>query len=463
MANATTTLLERETPASGINLASAETFQNHLAQWDKAPDWLSDLKASAWERFSDLPMPTRRMESWRFAKTGNLHLDGYRLDSPIEDSKREFLIEQSNIFESFAGKMVFGDDNVIDIEHSETALEQQQAGLIWSPLSIAIKEHSALLRKFFLTFTPDLGSEKFQALHAALFTNGSFLYVPPGMEITLPFVAYHWTYGRDTALFPHTLVIADTGAKVHLVDIFQSAASATRHFACGMASIFAGAGAQVTYQAIQEWNLETLSFHLNTVTAERDANVQTVVVNLGSRQTRSEQHTCLSGAGSNVDNFALSVPTGDQEIDQRTLQTHKAPSCRSNLLYKNALLDDSRTIFSGLIKVEELAQQTDAYQTNRNLLLSNGAEANSLPGLEILANDVKCSHGATSGQIDEEQLHYLLARGISRKKAEELLVFGFFEEVFSHLKNEELRERLNSWIGNKFHAPRPANNPAVNS
>ncbi len=463
MANATPTLLERETPATGKSLACAEVFQEHIAQWDKAPDWLKDLKTSAWEQFSDLPMPTPRMETWRFARTGKLHLDGYSLASPIEDSEKDLLLAQSHIIESFAGRMVFGDDHVIDSEHSETTLEQRQAGLIWSPLSVAIKEHRALLRKFFLTFTPNLGSEKFQALHAAYFTNGSFLYVPPGMEITLPFAAYHWACGRDTALFPHTLVIADTGAKVHLVDIFQSASGATRHFACGMASIFAGAGAQVTYQAIQEWNLQTLSFHLNTVSAERDANVQTVVVNLGSRQTRSEQHTCLSGPGSNVDNFALSVPTGDQEVDQRTLQTHKASSCRSNLLYKNALLDDSRTIFSGLIKVEELAQQTDAYQTNRNLLLSNGAEANSLPGLEILANDVKCSHGATSGQIDEEQLHYLLARGISRKKAEELLVFGFFEEVFSHLKNEELRERLNSWIGNKFHAPRPTDHPAVNS
>lgn len=459
MSNAST--LERVSAKAAKSITSSEAFQNHLESLENAPKWLIDLKTEQWEQFSSLPMPTPKSEAWRFARTGNLSLDKYQLSSDLTPSEIEDAQKNSHLIESYSGKMVFANDQLV--EKKEATASLSQAGLIWAPLAKAINEHGSLLRKFLLTFTPDLGSEKFQALHGALFSNGSFLYVPVGMEVTLPFVAYHEICGHGAAVFPHTLIIADAGAKVHLVDIFQSTGANTKNFACGMASIFAGAGAQVSYQAIQEWNLETLSFHLNTVSAERDADVQTVTVNLGSHQTRSEQHTCLSGPGSNVDNFSLSVPTGNQEVDQRTLQTHKAPSCRSNMLYKNALMDDSRTIFSGLIKVEESAQQTDAYQTNRNLLLNGSAEANSLPGLEILANDVKCSHGATTGELDKEQLYYLLARGITRKKAEELLVFGFFEEVFSHLENDELREHLNSWIGKKFHVDPPTGNPVTNS
>ena len=454
MANAST--LEREPPATTKSIASREVFKDRLGSLENAPPWLLDLKTSAWEQFSNLPMPTPKSEAWRYARTRNLNLNGYQLALDVKGSDRESALEKSRLFKSFAGKMVFANDR--SVEHKEADAALRQSGLIWSPLSSAWSRHGALLRKFFMAFTPDLGSEKFQALHAALLRNGSFLYVPAGMEVTLPFVAYHWACGENSAVFPHTLVVADAGAKVHLVDIFQSDGATDCQFACAMASIFAGPGAQVSYQAIQNWNLETLSFHLNTVSAERDSNVKTVMVNLGSRQSRNEQHTSLNGPGSNVDNFALSVPIGNQEIDQRSRQTHKAPSSRSNLLYKNALQDDSRTIFSGLIKVEELAQQTDAYQTNRNLLLSNRAEASSLPGLEILANDVKCSHGATTGKLDEEQIYYFLTRGISRRRAEELLVFGFFEEIISQLENEALREQLNSWISGKFYATPPAGN-----
>ena len=148
--------------------------------------------------------------------------------------------------------------------------------------------------------------------------------------------------------------------------------------------------------------------------------------------------------------LALTVAQGAQEFDQRTLQSHQAPHTSSNLLYKNALLDQARTIFSGLIIVDPDAQKTDAYQSNRNLLLSDDAEANSLPGLEIQANDVRCTHGATSGHVDEEQMFYLESRGIPPVVARELLVFGFFEEVLNKLENEELHAVLRELIQTKF-------------
>jgi Fe-S cluster assembly protein SufD len=148
--------------------------------------------------------------------------------------------------------------------------------------------------------------------------------------------------------------------------------------------------------------------------------------------------------------FSLSVTDREQETDQRTLQAHLAPDARSNLLFKNALMDDSRTIFSGMIRVAEDAQKTDAYQANRNLLLSDSAEANSLPGLEIQANDVRCTHGATSSQIDETELFYLLSRGIDKRAARELLVFGFFEEIIGHIENEEMANGVRELIQTRF-------------
>ena len=232
---------------------------------------------------------------------------------------------------------------------------------------------------------------------------------------------------------------------------FQNGAAAdTEHLVIANAHLYAGNGAKPQHRIIQNWNERTISFQLNTSNAQRDVESKQVIVNLGSQQARQEIHGKIFGSGSNVELYSLGVPRGTQEFDQRTLQTHIAPNSRSDLLYKNALSDETRTIFSGLIIVEEGAQQTDAYQTNNNLMLSDKAEANSLPGLEIGANDVKCSHGATSGRIDDSEIFYFLARGIPRAKAQELMVFGFFEEIVEKFRNDELAEYVRGLVQQKF-------------
>jgi Fe-S cluster assembly protein SufD len=201
---------------------------------------------------------------------------------------------------------------------------------------------------------------------------------------------------------------------------------------------------------VQDWSRETLAFQLNSTVVQRDARILSLTVHLGGRQARHESHSRLVGLGAHSEMLALTVARGAQEFDQRTLQSHQAPRTGSNLLYKNALLDQARTIFSGLIIVDPDAQKTDAYQSNRNLMLSDEAEANSLPGLEIQANDVRCTHGATSGHVDAEQMFYLESRGIPAVVARELLVFGFFEEVLLKVENEELRTALRELIKTKF-------------
>ncbi len=428
------------------HIQSITTFQNHLKE--VAPEWIRDLKRSNWERFGELPLPSRGTESWRFAKTDDLSPEGFSLPSRDRGDDLASIPQSTGYVDDASGEILLGNDRTLKFGEASSSLCEK--GLIWMPLDEAFRKHPDLLQDYFLKEAPDLGSEKYQALHAALVGNGTLLYVPPGLEVKLPFLSYNWNAGKGLANFPHTLVIADSNARVDFAEYFQSAPGSGPSFVCAMASVFARSGSRVFYKAVQDWSLNTVSFHLNSVVADRDAEVKTVILNLGSSHTRNEQHTRIVGEGCNVENYSLSVPTGDQEFDQRTLQSHSAPNSRSNLLYKNALGDNSRTIFSGLIKVDKIAQQTDAYQTNRNLLLSNRAEANALPGLEILANDVKCSHGATTGKLDDEQLYYLLTRGIRKPLAQQLLVFGFFEEIIEKIESEELRTNLRELMQRKL-------------
>jgi Fe-S cluster assembly protein SufD len=276
------------------------------------------------------------------------------------------------------------------------------------------------------------------------------------VEITGPILVSHRASGSGAAVFPHTLVIVEENAKATVFDYFAAAEtkppSATRNpqLAVGANDLYAAHGAQLTYVAAQNWSPDTLSFQFNSTIVRRDARVQSLNLHLGSRQARHESLSQLQAPGAFSEMLALTVAEQAQEFDQRTLQIRQAPNTKSDLLYKNALRDRSRTIFSGLIVVDPDAQKTDTYQSNRNLMLSDDAEANSLPGLEILANDVRCTHGATTSRIDPEQEFYLQARGIAKAEADELLTFGFFEEVLSRLENQPLHDALAALIREKF-------------
>jgi Fe-S cluster assembly protein SufD len=290
-----------------------------------------------------------------------------------------------------------------------------------------------------------LGSAKFAALHEAFIQDGAFILIPRGVEIDGPIVVVHEVSGAGAAVFPHTLVIAEDNARATVVDHFVSA-DLSRQFACGANDLYAGHGAKIAYAAAQCWSPEALSLQFNSTVVRRNARVQSLNLHLGGRQARHESLSQLQAPGGFSEMLAITIASGSMECDQRTLQIHQAPSTKSDLLYKNALLDRSRTIFSGLIIVDPDAQKTDAYQSNRNLMLSDEAESNSLPGLEIQANDVRCTHGATSSRIDPEQEFYLKSRGIPQKAADELLIFGFFEEVLNRLESEELHAALRKLI-----------------
>jgi Fe-S cluster assembly protein SufD len=414
----------------------------------KEPSWLAERRAAGLEQFKNLAMPTARDEAWRFASVGKLSIDDFNPVEAPASATLNALTERSGLVTARAGRSVYVDDAPANFEGISQELADQ--GVIYLPIAEAIAQHPELMEKYFLQESTELGSKKFFGLHAATVKAGTLLYVPKGVQIADPIVNYYWTSAERAAVFPHTLIIAEDNANVSVVDLFFSETEANEALNVSVSNIHAGAGAHVFRKIVQDWNEKTVSFQLDTIVAERDAQVKNIAVNIGAQRARFESQTRIEGAGADVKMYSLTVAEETQEFDQRTFQTHNAPNAVSDLLYKNALLDNSRTIFSGLIKVAEGAQQTDAYQTNRNLLLDPTAEANALPGLEILANDVRCSHGATTGNVDEAELFYMMQRGIPRRVAMQLMVFGFFEEVIEKVESDELAENLRRLIHNKF-------------
>ncbi|WP_221031066.1 Fe-S cluster assembly protein SufD [Actomonas aquatica] len=426
---------------TSLNGLNAERFNAHLAQRSYLPAWWIAAKQEAWNEFQARPMPKRTDETWRFATLSGLALDNY-----IVPEDHSSLVPHLPDF-PHAAEIVFSNRQMV----GRTSLSQDliDQGVIFAPLDEALRDHPDLVRRFFQQHGVNLGSEKFTALNIAFTVSGGFLYVPKGVKVEQPFVVQHTITGANQSIFPHTIVALEDEAEATFVEFFVSGDKAA-HLASGVNDLHAGQNAKLTYVGAQNWSDETLSFQSNSLAAQRDARISCLNVHLGGRQARHDSHSRLQGPGAHCDMLALTVAKDSQEFDQRTLQTHQAPHTTSDLLYKNALLDTAKTIFSGLIVVEPDAQQTDAYQTNRNLMLSEEAEANSLPGLEIQANDVKCSHGATSGRVPAEQEFYLQSRGIDPSKAHELIVFGFFEEVLNKLENDDLHAVLSNLIQSKF-------------
>jgi len=411
-------------------------------------DWFNKLQADAWETWQRLPYPVRTDEKWRFANLDRIRSIEAFEPTSFGQGDYDSVVEKSLRFADVSGRLVFVDDNVAAPRYIAPGLEEK--GVIFTTLVDAINRYPEKVKEVFMQQSPELGSEKFEALHLSMLRNGTFLYIPDNVEVDKPFVVYNWAGQDKGATFPHTLFVTGKHAKASLVEFQESTCQDNENLVIANAHLFAGPGSAPAHTIIQNLNLKSLSFQLNTSNAQADTNAKSVIINVGSIQARQEIHGKIFGSGANVELYALNVPGGDQEFDQRTLQTHVAPHSRSDLLFKNALKDTSRTIFSGLIIVEEDAQQTDAYQTNNNLMLSEEAEANSLPGLEIKANDVKCSHGATTGRIDESELFYFLARGIPRSKAQELMVYGYFEEIVDKLDGDQLAEYVRELVQHKF-------------
>jgi len=366
----------------------------------------------------------------------------------LPDKERNAILEQSRGLDKVAARLIFAGDQLIERDVVSDQLKKR--GVIFQPLERAIVEHRELFRKHFMSQPAILGSAKFAALHQALVSSGTFLYVPRGVEIELPIEIFHWLHGENASVFPHLLLVTDELAKVTVIESFRSLDRQTPGFACGVNDLITGPGAKVTYICAQDWGTNVVALQMNTTIVDHDASAMSLNLHLGGKYSRFESLSRLTGEGGRSDLLAISVANGTQEFDARTLQDHVSPHTASDLLYKNALDARARTTFGGLIRVEPHAHFTDAYQKVRNLLLSDDSEANSMPGLEILADNVRCTHGATSGQIDKDELFYLRTRGISIPVAQRLIVSGFLNEVIQRLDHEAIADHLRRLIDDKF-------------
>jgi len=438
------TMDELESPESPRALLS-DSFE---VRSPKLPPWFREQQQAAWAKFEALPYPNRKDQAWRFSSVNALDLSRFNFGAPLSQAARDEILDRSTGLDEVAGRLIFADDQLL--RRDPLSQELLAAGVLLKPLERAIIEHEDLFRRHFMAQPAALGSAKFAALHEAFVTSGTFVYVPKGVEVELPIEIFHWLHGENASVFPHTLLIADELAKVTVIEHFRSAHRDRAGFACGVNDLIVGRGAKLNYVCTQNWNEKALAIQINSTSVERDASALSLNVNLGGAYSRFESLSRLIGEGARSDLLAVCVAENAQEFDARTLQDHASPHTTSDLLYKNALNDHARNTFGGLIRVEPHAHFTDAYQTVRNLLMSDDAEANSMPGLEILADNVKCSHGATSGQIDEDEMFYLLSRGIPAPIAKQLLVSGFLNEVVDRLDHSAITALVHDLIEQKF-------------
>lgn len=408
------------------------------------PVWFQERAKAAWEEFQNLPLPGNRDEHWRYANPKKLALESLRLAGEPSETEKQQAIAQSHSFEKAAARLVFLNDRLV-----QAITDGLTQGIICVPFSEALRSHGDVLEQYLMKRKAELGSEKFAALHLSHVTSGAVILVPKNVVLEQPIEIFHWISGANAVVFPHTLIVTGEHAQVTVIDHHSSLQDEVAQ-SIAVADLVAGPGSRITYVNTQELSHSARALHISSTTVSKDAEVKVLQLQLGASMSRSESVSDLAGEGARSEMLGVSLPFGDQIVDMRTLQNHIAPRTYSDLLYKNALYGKSHTIFSGLINVAKGAHFTDAYQKCRNLLNSDEAEATSMPGLEINADQVKCSHGATSSPISQDELFYLKARGIPDTESRHLITLGFLEDVIAKLGQDSLVEFLDRRIEDKF-------------
>lgn len=417
-----------------------EGFQALLASVNE-PAWLTDQRKAAWNKFNELEWPSNKDEEWMRTDIRLFKLDKFSLGGATQSQSENVLADGVEV----AASMTFQNGQCTVTK----SLDQKwlDKGVIFGNLSELANEHSDLIEKHLNKLVcPNI--DRFSALHAATWTSGTFLYVPRNVIIEEPIhtAALMSDSGCD---FGHTLIIIEEGAEATLLAESASDSEESTGLHCGGIEIYIGDRANLRYVNLQDWSQKVWHFAHQKATVGKDSNLQWTVGALGSRLAKVNQHVDLTGEGANSQVNGVMFTENKQHLSYHTLQRHVAAHCVSDFLYKAALQDNSRTVWRGMIKVDEGAQKTDGFQRNDNLLLSSKARADSIPGLEIEADDVRCTHGSTSGRVDEELIFYAMARGFTRKEAIRSIVIGFFQQVFDRVTIESVREALGDAIARR--------------
>lgn len=438
-------IVTRISKEQAVDLSSFR-FEKEAVRLVEGSSAISDYRLQAFEIFQNLPMPDTKQEAWRrtdlrglkpgrfvIRKSDQLELAGDEKGSPPEKAH------------DFAGSVS------VSPESAKYSLdpELEQQGVVFTDLRTAEIRHPRLLEQYLgKVIHPEEG--KFAALAASLATNGVFLYVPKNVNLEKPLQSLLFTGGMDSAFITHVIVYLDEGASATYFQEYKSTHDESGKFHAGLVEINLAANASLKYVEIQSWDQSLFNVTHERVQVGRDANLDWVLGALGSRLTKSFIDLDLVGEGAVGKVSGFSFTNENQHLDYDTQQNHHKPQTTSDLLYKVALTDESRSVWQGMIYVAPDAVKADGYQANRNLVLNSDARADSIPGLEILADDVRCTHGATVGELDFEEIFYLMSRGIPRVEAEKMLVEGFFDPIMQRIPFEKVRARFYQAIHNKL-------------
>ncbi len=413
------------------------------------PQWLRESRLMAWEIYEDLPMPSQTDEEWRRTDYRSIRwneadriieANGAKLDS-VPAANLEPLVGEGE-----GGTMVFVDGKLVKYEVAPALAAQ---GVIFKDLVTAANEHETLVRDNLMTKAVKTTDGKFAALHGALWTHGVFLYVPEGKVAELPFHVVMYNT-RPGASLGHVLVVVEQNAQATMQVEYASADADTHSAYIGATELLVGDDAVLKYVAIQDWNRETYEFSHQRGRVGRNGNLDWIIGMMGSRLTKAYLELEMDGLGGHGRMSGFFFADKNQMFDLDTQQNHNAPLTTSDLLYKGAAKDYARTLWQGMIKSLPKMQKIDGYQACRNMVLADTARMDAIPGLEIEADDVRCSHAATFGSLEEEPVFYLMSRGIPRPEAELMVIEGFFDELLDRVPFERVRDRLKAAVEAKI-------------
>lgn len=412
------------------------------------PGWLRERRLRAWKAFLDLPLPSPTDEEWRRTDLSGLDLTAFPPLAPRRARRRppQELLRLVRDPAQAAGLHLVVDG--VEVQ-ARLAAELAREGVVFTSLPEAVRTHPDLVQEHLGTVVRD-DENKFRALHAALWNGGVFLYVPPDVEVDLQLVSGTWLEQEGVAWLPRTLVVAGPRSRVTLVEMAGSREGTARTLVIPAVELVPQEGATIRYVNLQTWGRNVWEVGIVRTVLSRDSTVHTLMVAFGAGLVKDTVESRLAGQGSTSEMLGVQFADDGQHYDYHTLQEHVAPSTTSDLLYKGALKDTARVVFAGLIRAHYGAQKTNAFQLNRNLILSEGARADSMPKLEIMANDLRCTHGASTSRLNEDQIFYLMSRGLPRATAVRMMVDGFFAEIFDRIPLPLVREFLSEAIEQKM-------------
>ncbi|MGI8587989.1 MAG: Fe-S cluster assembly protein SufD [Chloroflexia bacterium] len=450
-------MIGTDAAVAAVSREAVEALSERLGE----PSWLRDHRLAAFSVYEGLAMPkwSRGIGQWWNTDISEIKPEMLHVYTE-PDGESRLPGDALSTQEEHAGLIITRNAGAVSVHLREDLAAR---GVIFTDMPTAVREHGDLVRKYLSRGVP-VDTDKFTALNAALWNGGIFLYVPRGVAVDLPLHGLTAVDGTGGATLSHTLIVAEAGSEVRLVEEFRSAGGdclstvrkgdgGGRAVYSGVLEIYLATDSKVEYFTIENWGPEVYAFNQRRANVGKNARMHWVLGLLGCRVNHSQVDTELVASGAETQTRGIYFTHGDQIFDLTTLTHHVGDHCTGDILFKGALRDTSRAGFEGMIRVEPTGQQTNSYLSDHILFLSDKAKADSVPGLEILANDVRCSHGATIGMIDEDQVFYLMSRGLERVEAEKLIVGGFFEQVLQEMPLESMRELVREMIQRKVELP----------